>query len=130
MAPSANLPIYREAYRLVSHLHQSTRKAPRDLRHTLVQRLLDEAVELCVDISDANRNAGSVRSESLGRLQRRVGRVDTLLTIAREQHCLSTGAAAVGMEHVDKLGKQAHGWAKQTAAKVPVTATSQSQADV
>jgi hypothetical protein len=87
MAPSANLPIYREAYRLVSHLHQSTRKAPRDLRHTLVQRLLDESVELCVDISDANRNSGAVRAESLTRLQRRVGRVDTLLTIAREQHC-------------------------------------------
>jgi hypothetical protein len=104
MAPSANLPIYREAYRLVSHLHQSTRKAPRDLRHTLVQRLLDESVELCVDISDANRNSGAVRAESLTRLQRRVGRVDTLLTIAREQHCLSTGAAAVGMEHVDAQG--------------------------
>lgn len=48
MSTHKNLPIYREAGRLVAHLHQSTRKAPRDLRHTLIQRLLDEATEVCV----------------------------------------------------------------------------------
>lgn len=115
MAPTANLPIYRSAYRLVQHLHQSTRKAPRDLRYTLVQRLLDESVEVCVDIADANRNTGPARSELLAALQRRIGRVDTLLAIAREQHCLSTGAAAVAMSHMDELGKQAHGWAKSNS---------------
>jgi len=33
------LPVYKEAQRLVSLLHEATRKAPRDLRHTLVNRL-------------------------------------------------------------------------------------------
>ena len=114
MAPHANLPIYRSAYRLVSHLHQATRKAPRDLRHTLIQRLLDETIEVCVDIADANRNSGTARADLLAELQRRIGRVDTLLQVAREQHCISTGAAAVAMQHLDELGRQAHGWAKST----------------
>ncbi len=114
MAATANLPIYRSAYRLVSHLHSATRKAPRDLRHTLVQRLLDESVEICVEIADANRNSGPTRKDLLSQLQRRVGRVDTLLQIAREQHCISTGAAAVAMEHIDQLAKQSTGWQKAT----------------
>lgn len=114
MAPHANLPIYRSAYRLVSHLHQATRKAPRDLRHTLVQRLLDEAVEVCVDVADANRNSSQDRIAVLMSLQRRIGRLDTLLQVAREQHCLSTGAAAVALGHLDELGRQAHGWTRST----------------
>ncbi len=60
MAIHKHLPIYRDAQRLVTELHDTTRKAPRDLRYTLVQRLLDEAVELCVDIADENmRTANS-----------------------------------------------------------------------
>ena len=94
MAAAKHLPIYREAYRLVAHLHQATRKAPRDLRHTLVQRLLDETVECCVDIADANRASGEDRAARIDRLANRIHRVNTLLTVAMEQRCLSTGAAA------------------------------------
>lgn len=119
MTAAKHLPIYRDAYRLVAHLHQVTRKAPRDLRHTLVQRLLDETVECCVDIADANRATGPDRAARIERLAGRISRVDTLLTIAMEQHCLSTGAAAVAMEHADALARQAHGWARHTAATPP-----------
>lgn len=114
MSAHKNLPIYREALRLVGHLHQSTRKAPRDLRHTLIQRLLDEATETCVLIASANRATGEVRAERIEALTEAITRVDVLLLVAREQHCLSIGAAAVGMEHIDALGKQAHGWGKHT----------------
>lgn len=114
MAATANLPIYRSAYRLASHLHQATKKAPRDLRYTLVQRLLNESVEICVEIADANRHSGQARKELINSLQRRIGRVDTLLQIAREQHCISTGATAVAMEHIDNLARQSTGWQKST----------------
>lgn len=117
MSAHKNLPIYRDAQRLVGHLHQSTRKAPRDLRHTLVQRLLDESIEICVRIASANRTDSSDKAERALRIeavQETISRTDVLLIVAREQRCLSTGAAAVAMEAIDKLGAQAFGWAKKT----------------
>lgn len=125
MAAAKHLPIYREAYRLVAHLHAATKKAPRDLRHTLVQRLLDEAVECCVDIADANRATGPERVDRINRLASRVARVETLLAVAMEQRCMSTGAAAVAMERTDSLARQTHGWARHTrrpGADTPKTA--------
>lgn len=124
MARVKNLPIYREAQRLVTHLHQCTRKAPRDLRHTLIQRLLDETIETCVDIADANR-ATQTRPDILDRLASRTHRVGTLLNVAMEQRCVSTGAAAVAMQHIDSLTRQTHGWARAT--QTPAMAASQSQ---
>ena len=50
MAAAKHLPVYKEASRLVRHLYETTKKAPRELRYTLVQRLLAESVELIVDI--------------------------------------------------------------------------------
>lgn len=117
MSAHKNLPIYRLAQQLVSHLHQSTRKAPRDLRHTLVQRLLDESVEICVRIVLANRTDSADRTTRAKRItaaMESIARVDVLLLVAREQHCLSMGAAAVAMEHIDKLGGQAHRWGAHT----------------
>lgn len=114
MARHKNLPIWRDAHRLVDQLHATTRKAPRDLRYTLVQQLISEAVEICVDIADANRATGTHRSDRLANLQRRTTRVDVLLQVAMDQHCISLGAAANAMETLDAVSRQAHGWAKHT----------------
>lgn len=114
MTAHQGLPIYREAMRLTAHLHQCTRKAPRDLRHTLVQRLLEESVQACVHIAAANKAATANRAAAIAALSATITRIDVLLHVAREQHCLSTGAAAVAMEHIDALGKQAHGWGRHT----------------
>lgn len=116
MTAHQGLPIYREAIRLVGHLHQCTRKAPRDLRHTLVQRLLDESVQACVHIAMANKADKRDRADTIASLSATIARIDVLLTVAREQRCLSIGAAAVAMEHVDALGKQAHGWGRHTTS--------------
>ncbi len=114
MTAHQGLPIYREAIRLVGHLHQCTRKAPRDLRHTLVQRLLDESVQACVHIATANKADTRDRATAIAALAATITRIDVLLGVAREQRCLSLGAAAIAMEHVDALGKQTHGWGRHT----------------
>ena len=116
MAKSKSLPAYKEAQRLVSTLHETTKKAPKELRHTLVQRLLSESVELIVDIDTANRLQGHARGNQITKAQRRNSRLDVLLFVAMEQRCLSKGAAAKAMQHLDALGKQLHGWAKQTTS--------------
>jgi len=115
MAKSKSLPAYKEAQRLVSTLHETTKKAPKELRHTLVQRLLSESVELVVDIDTANRLQGHARSNHIDKAQRRNARLDVLLFVAMEQRCLSKGAAAKAMEHIDGLGRQLHGWSAQTS---------------
>jgi len=112
------LPVYKEAQRLVSLLHEATRKAPRDLRHTLVQKLLTEAVELIVNIDTANRNEFEARVKNIQLAQQRVARLDVLLFVSMEQRCLSRKAAIKAMEHVDGLGKQLHGWSRNAKNQV------------
>lgn len=104
------LPVYKEAQRLVSLLHESTRKAPRDLRHTLVQRLLSEAVEIIVDVDTANKQSNQERLNAIRSAQQRVARLDVLLFVSMEQRCLSRKASVKAMEHIDGIGKQLHGW--------------------
>lgn len=112
------LPVYKEAQRLVNLLHETTRKAPRDLRHTLVQRLLTESVELIVNIDSANRNELNVRVKHIQLAQQRVARLDVLLFVCMEQRCLSRKAAVQAMASVDNLGKQLHGWARNAQNQV------------
>lgn len=114
MARHNHLPIWRDAQSLVRQLTDSTRKAPRDLRYTLVQQLIGEAIELCCDIADANRATDRARADRLEQLQRRIARIDILLQVATDQRCLSLGATANAMEHLDAVGRQAHGWARST----------------
>ena len=121
MAKVKQLPIYKEAQRLVSVLHSTTRKAPRDLRHTLVQKLLSESVELIVDIDSANKSAMEQRLNHIQTAQKRVARIDVLLFVSLEQRCLSKGAAAEAMQHVDALGKQVHGWGRNATNQVAQT---------
>lgn len=115
MSRASYLPIYKEASRLVGHLYSTTKKAPRELRHTLVSRLLGEAVELVVDVDTAHRLEGKDRLDKISVVQQRVVRVSTLLSTAFEQRCLSTGAAAMCIASVDSLGAQAEGWRSFTA---------------
>lgn len=126
MAIHKHLPIYRDAQKLVHQLTVSTRKAPRDLRYTLVQQMVTEAVELCCDIADANRATDHARATQLEQLQRRTARIDILLQVATDQRCLSLGAAANAMEHLDAVGKQAFGWSRATNVSLgtPEPATS------
>ena len=122
MARAKNLPVYKEAQRLVSTLHETTRKAPRDLRHTLVQKLLSESVELIVDIDSANRAGPKERLQCIQSAQRRNARLDVLLFVCMEQKCLSKGAAAKAMTYIDTISKQAHGWEKNATKQLAASA--------
>ena len=68
MVAHKHLPIWRDAQQLVTQLTVSTRKAPRDLRYTLVQQMITEAVEACADIADANRSTGQHRVDTIDQL--------------------------------------------------------------
>lgn len=119
MAKSKDIKAYKEAQRLVMKLHETTKKAPKELRFTLVQRLLSESVEMIVDIDSANRARGQDRVEKLELAKKRNARLDVLLFVAMEQRCLSKDAAAQAIQHVDNLGKQLHGWHLSTASQLP-----------
>jgi len=67
-----------------------------------VQQLVNESVELCCDIADANRATDHARAHQLEQLQRRTARIDILLQVATDQRCLSLGAAANAMDLLDQ----------------------------
>ena len=118
MRGSQKLPVYKAGTQLVSHLYQTTKKAPRELRYTLVHRLLSEAVEALVDVDEANRLFDpKERLLCLRNLQKRIVRIGVLLATAFEQRCLSTGAMALCIQTVDTFDAQLTGWAKQTEKK-------------
>lgn len=119
MKGSKGLPVYKSGTQLVSHLYQTTKKAPRELRYTLVHKLLSEAVEMLVDIDAANRAFDpSERLSFLRELQKRALRVGVLLAVAFEQRCLSPGAMALCIQTADALDAQLTGWAKHTEKRV------------
>lgn len=89
MAIHKHLPIYRDAQRLVHQLTESTRKAPRDLRYTLVQQLVNESVELCCDIAPHRR---SLRRSTVKRANRRIAE-----RRGNEEELLATVNSYLGM---------------------------------
>lgn len=68
---------------------------------------------MIVDIDTANRLCEQNRHDQINEAQRRKSRLDVLLFVAMDQRCLSKGAAAKAMEHIDNLGRQLYGWAAQ-----------------
>jgi len=102
MAKSKHLSAYKEAQLLVNALHQSTKKAPRELRQTLVQRLLNESVEMIVDIDAANRSRGRDRARLIERATRRKTRTDVLLDAIDQLMTRSVPVAHYG-RYVDDI---------------------------
>jgi hypothetical protein len=124
MAKSKDLPAYKEAQRLVCTLYDSTKKAPREFRLTLVQRLLSEVVDLVVDIDTANRSSAEERVRCLLEIQKRMSRIDTLIFVGMEQRCLSRGAASKAILQIDSLSRQISGWLSFTKSQLPTRSTS------
>jgi len=115
MASAKHLPVFKEGNRLVLDLYQTTKKAPRELRYTLVQKLLSVAIELVVSIDSANRQQKpGPRLAEIRVVQERHVRIGVLLTAAYEQRCLSKGAMAACLLRIEELEKQIVGWAKYT----------------
>jgi len=127
MASAKHLPVFKEGNRLVLSLYQTTKKAPRELRYTLVQKLLSEAVELIVSIDTANRQQEpGKRLAEIRDVQKSHVRIGVLLTAAYEQRCLSKGAMTACLLHMEALGKQIVGWAKYTESSLAASMQSDS----
>lgn len=114
MKHNRHLPIWKDAQELLRLLYEGTQKAPRELRPTLVRRLLDESVELCVHVDQANRARGSARVREIIGAQRAAARIAVLLPIAIDRRCMSLGAGALAVEKQDAVSRQAHGWREST----------------
>jgi len=115
VAVTKHLPIWRDAHNLVRILYTTTRKAPRELRYTLVQQMLQEAIEVCVHIDTANRRRGQQRIDAIDDTQQSITRVAVMLQIAVEHRCMSTGAAGQAIDATDAVSRQAHGWRQSTS---------------
>ena len=118
MAIHTNLPIYKVAYDLFSHVTQITRNMPRDFRASVGGKIRDECVELLVLIFRANSAAD--KTPHLGALIERLQVAELLLRLSRDMHFISTTQYARAIELTSSVGKQANGWRKHSASS-PVT---------
>ncbi|KAF0804894.1 MULTISPECIES: four helix bundle protein [Alcanivoracaceae] len=117
MALHSELPIYRLSYELLSVATEVTRNIPRDYKRLFGEKVRDECVEILVLIFRANtaRNKVPHIEDLLERLQV----VELLLRLCRDKRFISTKQYAAAVEITDKVGRQATGWKRHSAAASP-----------
>lgn len=104
------LPAYRKAKDLVMQLSLSTQKVPRTVKYTLVAEMTNKAIDIMVNIADANEENFGTREEFL---------TDALKTLAKiriQVRCLydlryiaKKGLDSISSREAD-LERQLKGW--------------------
>ena len=108
MAIHTNLPIYREAYRLLDVITELARNMPREFKSSIGGKLRDECVDICVLIFRANTMRD--RAGHLLDLIERLQVAELLLRLSRDKRLISTEQYATAIEITTSIGKQANGW--------------------
>jgi len=120
MAIHTHLPIYKEAYELLSLTTIFTKNMPKDIRNSIG----GEIRHLCLQsvILIARANAAIDKSLHLTSLLEHIHTAEILFRLSKDQRYMSTGQYAKAIAITDSIGKQANGWKKQAAAaSAPVT---------
>lgn len=114
MALHHHLPIYKQAYDLLSVTTDITRNIPRDFKRLIGEKVREECVEILVLIFRANvaRNKTPHIEDLLEHLQV----VELLLRLSKDKRFISTKQYARAIEITDGIGRQATGWKRHAAA--------------
>jgi hypothetical protein len=114
MALHTHLPIYKLAYDLLDLAADLTRNFPRDFKASLGGRIRDECVDMLVLIGRAN--AATHKVPHIAALLERLHVAELLLRLSHDKHFISHAQWARAVEITDRIGKQAGGWRKHSAA--------------
>ena len=117
MALSKDLPIYKLAYDLLCLAAEVTRNMPRDFKASLGGRVRDECVTMLVLIGRANAAADKV--PHINELLEHLHVVELLMRLAHDKRFISHKLWADSVALSDRLGKQASGWRRFSAANTP-----------
>lgn len=120
MAIHNHLPIYKEAYELLSLTAIVTKNMPKDIRGSIGSEIRNLCLQSVILIARAN--AAVDKTPHLTTLLEHVQTTEILFRLSKDQRYISTGQYAKAILITDSIGKQASGWKKQAAAvAAPVT---------
>lgn len=112
MAMHTELAIYNAAMGLLHMATTLTRNIPRDLKHSLGKRVIDECIEVLMLIARAN--ATQDKRPHLTLLVEKVQVVEFLMRLFKDNRFISVPQHAKAIEVTASIGKQANAWKRYT----------------
>ena len=109
-----DLPIYKVVYDLLAFVVALVASMPRNLRHQLGEKLVDECVELTVLVFRAN--VARDKAPHLSALLERLQVAELLLRLAQDLRCINRQQYGRAIEFTITIGKQASGWRRASAS--------------
>lgn len=119
MALHSELPIYKVAYDLLSHVARVTRNMPREFKQSIGGKLRDECVDITVLIFRANVARQQAKGPHLALIIERLQVAELLLRLSRDLRLIATGQYGEAIKLTQSIGKQASAW-KRSFADSPV----------
>lgn len=110
MAKNEELPIFLDAYQLLTHLLSLVPKMPKVYRFNVGQRMLDACLDLIGLVFEANTQYGTNKIPYINQLLNRLSMLKMLLRQMKEHHVIDSRQLAQYIILMDKIGKQANGW--------------------
>lgn len=119
MSLSTDLDIHKQGLALLDLCTDVQANIPRAFRASMGQRVAGECVEILLRICRANAaRQPADRIAHLEQLQESLHVAQMLLRTAHAKRLIATGLWARSIELTDSIGKQAHGWAKDTRKRM------------
>lgn len=111
-----NLPIYKDAFKLLVTVLGLVKNVPRDLKTVLGKTVVDKCSYLLVLIARANfaQNKGPHLSELIEKVQM----VDFLMRALQDLHAIAPRQYASVVQLTESIGRQASGWKKNATSPV------------
>lgn len=113
MALHTELPIYKDAYELLTVAVEITRSIPRDFKKLIGEKVREECLEIGILIFRANSHRDKV--PHITTMLERLQVVELILRLARDMRLISTGQYAKAAKLTQSIGRQASGWKKASA---------------
>ncbi|WP_343728493.1 four helix bundle protein [Duganella sp.] len=115
MATHTSLPIYKEAYALLSLAADLVKDMPRDFKGSFGRKIHEECIEILVLIARAN--AAKEKVPYIEALLERLQVTELLIRLGRDKQFISTKRYAAAVQVTTQIGKQAGGWKNYAAAR-------------
>ena len=105
-------PLFRHWYQTLGWVMDKTEKLPRSVRHSLVHRIDDHALEILELIVEAIFTPAKARRAKLRAINLRLDKLRILFRLCHDRRYISTQQYAYISGQIDETGKQVGGWLK------------------
>ena len=114
-----DLLILNRCFDLLAWLVPASERFPRVHRHSVVQRMLDSALDVQELIFAARKAKGRVRQQRLQDCDARLDQLRLYLRLAHHWHWLNAGQYEHVSRQVAEIGRLLGGWIRQEAGRGP-----------